>query len=101
MTTKDTGSNLAAPGQADDPSIDAGLVELVSVGDYVWWDTNRDGLQSAGEAPVAGITVNLLNPDGTAAVLPGGAPVTTTTDANGYYAFTNLIAGVDLSLIHI
>ena len=48
-------NSLTAP---DDPTIDAGLVELVSVGDYVWWDTNRDGLQTAGEVPVAGITVN-------------------------------------------
>ncbi len=94
VTTKDTGSNLSAPGQADDPTIDAGLVELVSIGDVVWWDTNRNGVQDAGELPVPGVTVNLLNPDGTAAVLPGGAPVTTTTDANGFYAFTNLLAGV-------
>ena len=92
FTAPMTGANSAtAP---DNPSLDAGLVALVSIGDYVWWDTNRDGLQTAGELPVPGVVVNLLNPDGTAAVLPGGSPVTTTTDANGFYAFTNLIAGV-------
>ena len=64
---------------------------------------------------VAGVTVNLLDADGNPAVLPGGAPVTTTTNAAGFYSFTNLVAGVTyqvqfvkpadtiftLSLIHI
>jgi uncharacterized repeat protein (TIGR01451 family) len=94
VTTEASGNNLGTPKMADTPTIDAGLVELVSIGDYVWWDTNRDGLQSEGELPVAGVKVNLLNPDGSAAVLPGGAPVTTTTNASGFYSFTNLLAGV-------
>ena len=96
MVTKDSGSNIGTPGDADDPTIDAGLVELVSVGDYVWYDRNRDGLQGdvADEPVVPGVTVNLLDADGNPAVLPGGAPVTTTTDENGFYAFTNLLAGV-------
>jgi uncharacterized repeat protein (TIGR01451 family)/LPXTG-motif cell wall-anchored protein len=96
VVTKDSGSNIGTPGDADDPTIDAGLVELVSVGDYVWYDRNRDGLQGdvADEPVVPGVTVNLLDADGNPAVLPGGAPVTTTTDENGFYAFTNLLAGV-------
>jgi uncharacterized repeat protein (TIGR01451 family)/LPXTG-motif cell wall-anchored protein len=88
-----TGLNSATT--PDDPKIDAGLIELVSIGDYVWWDTNRDGLQTEGELPIPGITVNLLDAEGNPAVLPGGAPVTTTTDANGFYSFNNLIGGVD------
>ncbi len=96
VTTPDTGANLGEPGKADDPTIDAGLVELVSIGDYVWYDRNRDGLQGAvaDEPVVPGVTVNLLDADGKPAQLPGGAPVTTTTDANGFYSFTNLLAGV-------
>ncbi len=88
-----TGDNSATT--PDNPTIDAGLIELVSIGDYVWWDTNRDGIQTEGELPIAGITVNLLDAEGNPAVLPGGAPVTTTTDANGFYSFNNLIGGVD------
>ena len=88
-----TGANSAS--SPDNPTIDAGLIELVSIGDYVWWDTNRDGIQSSGELPVAGVTVNLLDSAGNPAVLPGGAPVTTVTDANGFYSFNNLIGGVD------
>ncbi|MEI2648650.1 MAG: SdrD B-like domain-containing protein [Dermatophilaceae bacterium] len=96
VTTKDSGNNSGEPRQADTPTIDAGLVELVSIGDYVWWDINRDGLQGdpAVEKPVEKVVVNLLDANGNPAVLPGGAKVTTVTDANGFYSFNNLIAGV-------
>ncbi len=77
--------------EPDDPTIDAGLVTLVSVGDYVWFDTNRDGLQSDGEDPVSGVVVNLYDADG---VLVG----TTTTDDNGFYVFTDLMAGADYTI---
>jgi len=59
-------------------------IHVVSVGDYVWWDTNRDGAQSTGEAVVAGVKVTLYAADGTTVV------ATTTTDANGFYSFTGL-----------
>ena len=77
--------------EPDDPTIDAGLVTLVSVGDYVWFDTNRDGLQSDGEEPVSGVVVNLYDADG---VLVG----TTTTDDDGFYVFTDLLAGADYTI---
>lgn len=80
--------NLGGADLADNPRLDAGLVvpkPLVSVGDFVWWDTNRDGLQTAGEQPVADVSVNLY--DATGELLD-----TTKTDSNGYYWFTNLIS---------
>lgn len=49
---------------------------LVSVGDRVWWDSDRDGLQGAGEAPAEGVTVTLYAADGTTVV------ATTTTAAD-------------------
>jgi hypothetical protein len=58
----------------------------VSVGDYVWWDVNRDGLQSAGEPGIPNVTVTLHDSQG--AVLG-----TTTTDAKGYYSFAGLTPG--------
>ncbi len=68
--------------------------DAYAVGDYVWYDTNHDGLQSAGEAAVKGVTVDLVNPDGTPALDANGQPVaSTTTDANGHYVFDNLPAG--------
>ncbi len=69
---------------------DAGFMPLLgSLGDFVWFDTDRDGIQDAGEAGIAGVTVK-LDP-GTPA--NAADDVTTTTNANGGYSFTNLPAG--------
>ncbi|MGI1790131.1 SdrD B-like domain-containing protein [Streptococcus uberis] len=71
---------------SDNPTIDSGFVkETYTIGDTVWEDTNKDGIQDAGEPGIPGVTVTLTNPDGTT--------VTTTTDANGYYEFTGLNDG--------
>ena len=58
----------------------------VSIGDKVWYDANANGVQDAGEAGIAGVTVKLLNSAGVAIN-------TTTTDANGNYLFDKLPAG--------
>ncbi|WP_285728158.1 SdrD B-like domain-containing protein [Psychromicrobium xiongbiense] len=77
----------------NDASVDIPVQVPTSIGDFVWLDTNRNGIQDAGEPGVAGVKVNLLNPDGTPARDGAGNPITTTTDANGHYAFTNLPTG--------
>ena len=59
-----------------------------SIGDLVWKDTNRNGIQDSGEAGMEGVTVNLLGSDGTTVV------ASTTTDAAGNYSFTELLPGV-------
>lgn len=53
------------------------------IGDFVWVDTNRNGVQDPGEPGIAGVTVTLS----------GAANATTTTDASGGYLFTGLSAG--------
>jgi protocatechuate 3,4-dioxygenase beta subunit len=68
------------------PTIDAGVIPLGSIGDLVWFDTNGDGLQQPGEPGIADVTVRLLNVDG--AVI-----ATTTTNANGSYLFDGLPPG--------
>ncbi|WP_285728152.1 SdrD B-like domain-containing protein, partial [Psychromicrobium xiongbiense] len=88
VTTPASGMN-AAP-TPDDPTIDAGLVPVVSIGDFVWQDTNRTGVQDAGEPGVAGVKVNLLDASGTPVKDASGNPSTTTTNASGFYSFTNL-----------
>lgn len=52
----------------------------VQIGNYVWFDSDRDGVQDADEPPIEGATVRLLDADGTELA-------TTTTDADGEYYF--------------
>ncbi len=79
---------------SDNLTVDFGFVERLAVGDFVWFDRDRDGIQDAGERPVVGVTVTLLNGDGTPALDGDGNPVApATTDANGHYVFDNLVPG--------
>ena len=76
------------PLNGDDLSFDAGFVTPVTagIGDFVWEDTDRDGVQDANEPPISGVTVTLL--DGNGNVIE-----TTTTGPDGRYLFTNIPAG--------
>jgi len=74
-------------GLTDQPTFDFGFVlETYSVGNRVWYDTNNNGIFDAGEQPIAGVSMNLL--DGNGDIIS-----TTLTDATGYYRFDNLLAG--------
>ncbi len=57
-----------------------------TLGDYVWYDTNQDGIQDGGESGISGVTVNLFTDSD---VLSD----TTTTDSAGLYNFANLTPG--------
>jgi hypothetical protein len=66
-----------------------------AIGDYVWHDLNRDGIQEMGEPGINGVTVNLVDPSNSNIIAstvtgngPGGNP--------GYYQFTGLSAGTYL-----
>ena len=56
------------------------------IGDFVWHDLNRDGLQSADEPGIGGIAVNLTGG-------PGSVALSTNTDTNGNYLFRDLCPG--------
>jgi hypothetical protein len=71
----------------NNPNVDAGFVPVGSIGDYVWFDTNKDGLQTSGEPAVKGVKVYLLN--GTT----GAKLDSTVTDATGKYLFDSLLSG--------
>lgn len=75
-----------------DPTLDFGFVrERVSVGDYVWVDENRDGLQDETDTPIPGVVVVIVDENGDRVKDIYGNPVEpTTTDKNGYYIFENL-----------
>ncbi len=60
----------------------------IEIGDLVWRDENRNGVQDANEAPIPNVTVSLISPSGTVIA-------TTTTDANGNYLFSNRIVDED------
>lgn len=81
-----------AASQGIDPTWDAGVVlQRVSLGDLVWVDANRDGLQDEGEPGIPGVVLVLTGPDGQPVTDVFGevvAPVT--TDDNGAYLFENL-----------
>ena len=75
-------------------TIDAGVVQLVAMGDYVWIDVDGDGAQDPDEPPLKGVIVTLYNPDGTRATDADGVIVTPAeTDVNGYYLIDNLLPG--------
>ena len=71
------------------PTIDMGYVKPASLGDYVFVDANKDGIQDTGDTPIPGVVVTLYT--------NGVASATTVTDASGLYSFTGLTPGTNLS----
>lgn len=57
-----------------------------AVGDLVWRDDNRSGIQDPGELPASQISVQLLDAD-------GDVVASTVSSQSGHYAFDNLQAG--------
>ncbi|MEP7237313.1 MAG: SdrD B-like domain-containing protein [Ferruginibacter sp.] len=86
-------------GNRNDRSLDAGLISSrAALGNYVWMDSNGDGVQTVGEASVPGVTVTLFRPDfgldGIAGNGDDALPVASMiTDQNGQYLFENLLPG--------
>ncbi len=81
-----TAVSVGDPGQVNH-TIDAGLVGPVNkLGDYVWYDTNGNGIQDPSEPPAPGVKVNLYNGN-------GDLLDATTTGSNGTYLFDALPDG--------
>lgn len=79
------------PVDDDDPSHYVGIPSggVSALGDFVWLDTNGNGIQDGGEPGVANATVHLYQVSGGASQMIS----TTTTNSNGLYLFDNLPAG--------
>ncbi|MCB0114171.1 MAG: DUF11 domain-containing protein, partial [Caldilineaceae bacterium] len=101
VSPQDSGSDDAADSDIDtggvatpvtlvsgenNPTIDAGLYQLVNVGDTVWFDYNGDGIDTADEPGISGVTVNLLDS-------LGNVISTTVTGPDGMYLFPDLPPG--------
>nr|EGQ1590553.1 YSIRK-type signal peptide-containing protein [Staphylococcus pseudintermedius] len=76
----------------DDLTIDSGFTQVTpeppthNVGDKVWDDLNKDGIQDDNEPGIANVKVTLKDAD-------GNVVDTRTTDANGNYLFENVKEG--------
>lgn len=76
-------SPVVALVSGDTADFDALLYQPPSIGDLVWDDVNGNGIQDAGEAGLAGVTVDLSGMDGAG----NAVALSTTTDGAGAYAF--------------
>lgn len=91
-----TGNALMMPVRSERVQhVDIGLTRQfrpATIGDRVWHDLNRNGIQDANEPGLAGVMIRLEH-------LPGSSPAvhsyprTTSSDAQGRYTFTNLEPG--------
>jgi hypothetical protein len=94
--TCESTSTSAAIAGADDTDNDFGYqpTGTGSIGNYVWRDTDADGLQDTSESGINGVTVNLYQDQNGNGVIDGDDALvaTTTTAGNGAYLFSNLPA---------
>ncbi|WP_374212390.1 IPTL-CTERM sorting domain-containing protein [Thiothrix subterranea] len=73
-------SAQVSSGAAGNQTVDAGILPT-KLGDHVWLDANKNGVQDEGEMPLANVTVLLLNAD-------GEKVASTSTDNAGNYQFS-------------
>ncbi len=69
--------------------------ELGSLSGYVYHDANDNGVRepTAGEQPIAGVSLRLLGANGQPVLDANGQPRTVTTNADGFYRFDQLAPG--------
>ncbi|MCY1567244.1 carboxypeptidase regulatory-like domain-containing protein [Staphylococcus pettenkoferi] len=75
-------SGFHKPDEQEPPKVEA----KYEIGDYVWEDSNKDGIQNSNERGIQGVTVILKNSN-------GQEIKRTTTDSNGKYLFSELSNG--------
>ena len=80
-TYTDDGNHSWTDSQTD-PAYYNGVAS--SIGDFVWWDVNWNGIQDTDEPGIPGVLVTIV---------VGGVTYTDDTDEDGYYSFENLPGG--------
>jgi uncharacterized repeat protein (TIGR01451 family) len=88
IVTNDLISNIVLPSGAGSLNNNFGELKGSSLSGNVYFDANNNGIKDAGETGIQGTTVTL---SGTTD--QGPVSQTATTDANGFYQFTNLLPG--------
>ncbi|MEO8372746.1 MAG: SdrD B-like domain-containing protein, partial [Candidatus Solibacter sp.] len=88
-------------GGAQDTMLELRVPQCGTIGDYVWTDSNNNGMQDGGEFGINGVTVQLKNSLGQVIATaitgftPAGYPsLNPAPGAPGYYQFTGLCAGL-------
>lgn len=99
-STKTSDATVLSKDGDSDLTLDFGFVKeeepvaepgSVSVGDYVWFDANANGVQDQNEKGLAGVTLELQGPDGQQVTDIDGAIVEkVVTEHDGKYRFSNL-----------
>lgn len=80
------GSDLTNSAALNQLNTTASPLQTASIGDYVWFDENMDGIQDTSESGMADVMVDLYNCD-------DSLIASTMTDADGMYMFDSLDAG--------
>ncbi len=81
-------SSIAVTSGMNGQNNNFGELNPAVVSGFVYGDANNNGIKDPGEAAISGVTVTLTGADDNGAVSK-----TATTDANGFYQFTNLRPG--------
>jgi LPXTG-motif cell wall-anchored protein len=93
-TAKVTGIGVQSNKPTDDENPYYAMAPSYAIGDYVWNDTNQNGIQDTNEQPIAKVQVTLLDAKGAAVNDIGGTAVGPVwTDDHGFYHFDDLAAG--------
>ncbi len=91
-TVNGTTDNINLAAGENNPDVDAGIYRSApptgtsSIGNFVWNDLNKDGIQDSNEPGIGDVTVRLLDCN-------NNLIKTTTTAFNGFYRFDALQAG--------
>ena len=90
---------VASPGSIsgyvfqDGPPISVGEVNGVPTTTITAANSGRTGIRNASDPPIAGVTMILADANGIPLFNAQGAPITTVTDADGFYTFSGVAPG--------
>jgi fimbrial isopeptide formation D2 family protein/uncharacterized repeat protein (TIGR01451 family) len=87
-----TPGNMSGAPAEDDESRVSIVTSPTTLGDRIWYDLTKDGVQDPSEPGIAGVKVTLADPgpDGILGNGDDGPTLTATTDSNGTYVFSGL-----------
>lgn len=82
--------------KANVTKVDFGFVKPAAVGNYVWFDANKDGIQDPDEYGVPGARISLVDALDRPVLDANGNPVEPVlSDENGLYKFENLLPNTE------